>query len=358
MKAIWLAALLAAGWSARAFAQTAITHAALQAVTATGTTAYAGGHPFTLRGVLLNDPEEMLDTAWNPDAVATTNIGGQYQVFLQAAAAGDRGGTALWMGQNYEARRMVGESYSAAAWSNELARLKVAANGRAFRKGDLVEVTARNSMSYGGKRNVNEGHLTDTNMDFEIRLVKANAGLPQATPLTLADLVAADGRAIFDAARERGGERWQGERVRIDGLRLTDASGWGQTNWAQRICWATDGAGRSFRLRMPLADLAAAPATSEWFSAVGILNQESGSPVGTNQYELFVQEIRPALEIGRSPAGGVAVSFPADYEGYVLEYSDDGLGTWTNLDAMPRKVIVVEDGGTATNRAYRLRKID
>ena len=353
--------LLAAwlGWGGAAFAQSAITHTNLQSVTSTGTTAYAGGHPFTLRGVILNDPEEMLDTAWNPAAVATTNIGGQYQVFIQAAAATDRGGTALWMGQNYQARGMVGESYDEAAWSNELARLKVATNGRAFRKGDLVEVVARNSMSYGGKRNVNEGHLTDTNMDFEIRLVKANAGLPQATPLTLAELVAADGGAIFDAARERGGERWQGARVRIDGLRLTDAGGWGQANWAQRICWATDGAGRSFRLRMPLADLGAAPATSEWFSAVGILNQESGGPVGTNNYELFVQEVRrPEVEIGRSAGGGVAVSFPADYEGYALEYSDDGLETWAELDAMPRKVIVVEDAAAPTNRMYRLRKID
>ena len=196
MKKFWAAAIVALGWSAAASAQTLIAHAELQAVTATGTTAYAGGHPFLLRGVILNDPDEMLDMAYNPDAVAAGNVGGQYQVFLQSAAAGDQGGTTLWMGQNYQARGMLGEFYDEAAWSNELARLTVATNGRAFRKGDLVEVTARNSLSYGGKRNVNEAHLADPAYDFEVRLVKANVGLPQATPLTLPDLVNADGSGV------------------------------------------------------------------------------------------------------------------------------------------------------------------
>ena len=75
-------------------------------------------------------------------------------------------------------------------------------------------------------------------------------------------------------------------------------------------------------------------------------------------YELFVQEIGPALELGRSASGGVAASFSADYEGYVLEASDDGLETWSAVDATPVKVIWIEDDGASSNRVYRLRKVD
>ena len=355
MNKIWMAAMLAAGWSAGAGAQDLIPHRELQAVPATGTTAYAGAPSFRLRGIVLNDPEEMLDLAWNPNAVATTNIGGQYQIFIQSAATNDWGGTALWMGQNYQARGMLGEFYDAAGWSNELGRATVATNGRAFRKGDLVEVLARNSLSYGGKRNVNEAHVTDPDFDFDVSLVQANVGLPQATPLTLADLVATGTNQIFDAARGIGGERWQGERVRLDGIRLTTTNGWGQTNWGQRLCWAADAAGRGFPLRMPLKDLGAPLSTATYFSAVGILNQESGGPVGTNGYELFVQELQPEPELGRNVAGAVTLSFPADYEGYVVEYSDGGIGPWQELDATPRKTIVVEDPGASTSRFYRLK---
>lgn len=342
-----------------ASAQTSVvTHAQLQAVTTTGTTAFAGSHPFFLRGVVLNDPEEMLDMTYNSAAVATTNIGGQYQMFFQAVDADDRGGTALWMGQNYQARGMLGEYYEAAAWSNELARVMIATNGRCYRKGDLIEVLAHQSMPFGGKRNVNEGHLTDPEKDFDIALVKANAGLPQATALKLSDLVTTGTNQIFDWTRATGGERWQGTRVRLDGLRLVDTNGWGKTNWAQRVCMATDGAGRSFPLRMPLTDLGAPPSTATIFSAVGILNQESGTQVATNGYELFVQEIGPILSVGTNIVGSLAVSFSSDYEGYALEASDDGLETWSPVDITPVKVIVIEDDSDSPNRAYRLRKID
>jgi hypothetical protein len=344
------------GLAAAASAQAQVLHKELQAVTATGTTAWAGSHPFAMRGVILNDPEEMLDMAWNPDAVATTNLGGQYQIFIQSAEPGDFGGTALWMGQNYQARGMLGEYYDEAAWASELARLMIATNGRAFRKGDLVEVTARNSLTFGGKRNINEGHLADPDCDFDLTLVRANAGVPPPVPLRLADLVNADGSARFDATRATGGERWQGERVRLDGIRLADTNGWGKTLWGQRVCWAVDDTGRSFRLRMPLTDLGSAISTATYVSAVGILNQESGGPVGTNGYELFVQEIRPVeLEIGPGVSGGAAVRYSADYEGYVVEYSDDGLGTWATLDAMPKRMMVVDDEAASTSRVYRLK---
>ena len=350
MKAIGMAAILAMACGAAASAQTAVTHTNLQSVTSTGTSAWVESFPFAIRGVIVNDPEEMLDPAFNPDATSPST-GGQYQLFIQAFAAGDRGGTALYMSQ----RSYIGDHYDAATWASEMQRVMYDGNGRKFRKGDWVEVTARKALFYNGKRNINEAHRTLPENNFDVALVRPNTVLPQAEALALADLKNADDSAIFDATRATGGEHYQGLRVRIDGIRLATTNGWGRTNWSDRICTAADDTGRTLPLRMPLLDLGPAPETSTWFSATGILNQEGGN---TNGYELFVQEIGPTLDILSATANGVALGFAADYEGYVLEYSDDQLNTWTNLDATPTRVIVVEDASAPTNRAYRLRKVD
>ena len=349
----WMAGLLALG-AATAYGQTSVvTHWELQATTTTGTSAWVESFPFAIRGVIVNDPEEMLDYSYNPEATASNLMGGQFQVFFQGVGD-DRGGTALWMAQNYQAMGMSGQDYGS-EWTNEMRRVQYDANGRKFRKGDLIEVTARKALFRGGKRNINEAHRITASNDFDVVLVKANVGLPQAEAATLADLVNADGTQIFDATRATGGEHWQGMRVRLDGLRLTNTNGWGKTNWSDRVCTVTDDQGRFFPLRMPLTDLGEPLATTKVFSATGILNQENSN---TNGYELFVQEIGPELSIGQGAAGGVAVSFSSDYEGYVLQASDDGLESWQDVDVTPRMVVVVEDDGAATNRFYRLIKKD
>ncbi len=349
----WMAGLLALG-AATAYGQTSVvTHWELQATTTTGTSAWVESFPCAIRGVIVNDPEEMLDYSYNPEATASNLMGGQFQVFFQGVGD-DRGGTALWMAQNYQAMGMSGQDYGS-EWTNEMRRVQYDANGRKFRKGDLIEVTARKALFRGGKRNINEAHRITASNDFDVVLVKANVGLPQAEAATLADLVNADGTQIFDATRATGGEHWQGMRVRLDGIRLTNTNGWGKTNWADRICTVTDDQGRFFPLRMPLTDLGEPLATTKVFSATGILNQENSN---TNGYELFVQEIGPELSIGQGAAGGVAVSFSSDYEGYVLQASDDGLESWQDVDVTPRMVVVVEDDGAASNRTYRLIKKD
>ncbi len=360
----WLAmglALAACCAAASAQITTAVTHAWLQAVNEAGFATNSVSHPIVLRGVVLNDPEEMMDPTYDPDATSEIVKGGEFQIFIQGVG-GDRGGTALWMAQNYDAAApwKPGIKDYGAEWTNEMNRVRRDANGRLFRKGDLVAVTARMSLFYGGKWNINENHSTNSANDFDIALVQANAGLPPAEAVTLSDLVNADGTQIFDPARATGGEHWQGMRVRLDGIRLADTNGWGKANWDDRFCMATnDHLGRGLKLRFPRTDLGDPPATSTYFTAVGILNQESGSgTVGTNGYELFVQEIGPVLNLGRSASGGAAVSFSADYEGYVLEASDDGLQNWNAVDATPKKVLVIEDGGGATNRVYRLKKVD
>ena len=350
MKAIGMAAILAMACGAAASAQTAVTHTNLQSVTLTGTSAWVESFPFAIRGVIVNDPEEMLDPAFNPDATSPST-GGQYQLFIQAFAAGDRGGTALYMSQ----RSYIGDHYDAATWASEMHRVMYDGNGRKFRKGDWVEVTARKALDYSGKRNINESHRTTASNDFDVALVKANAGLPQAEAIRLSDLVRADNSQIFDPSRATGGEHWQGMRVRLDGLRLTSTNGWGQSAWSNRICTATDGSNRTFHLRMPRTDLGAPPSTATVFSATGILNQEDSY---TNGYELFVQELGPTLSVGTNIVGSLAVSFSADYEGYVLEASDDGLQNWNPVDVTPVKVIVIEDDSDSPTRAYRLRKVD
>lgn len=328
-------------------AQPIETHSRLQAVKSDGTSAWDGALPFTLRGVLLNNPEEFLDSTprfvpWNNGAGAG-QMGGQWQIFIQAAGPEDHGGTACWMGQNYGNLAWIrddSKSYTDAEWEAEIRRLsRDQLTNHRFRKGDLVEVTTRRSLFYGGKRNINEAHDKNPDADFSIRLVWADYGLPAPELITLADLVRPDDgdpttrEDIFDPTRQTGGERYQGVRVRINGLRLTDASGWGRTAWGERLCRVTDGAGRFFPVRTSLRAWGPPPAGE--FDAIGILNQESGSGTdGTYGYELFVQEIvvhdPPRLEIS-------VISWPAEAEGFQLEFTDAlPAAAWQPVPVVPQ----------------------
>ncbi|MGQ9661123.1 MAG: hypothetical protein ACUVWX_02155 [Kiritimatiellia bacterium] len=358
-----------------ATAQPLETHTNLQSVTATGTSAWQGSHPFKLRGVILNNPEEMLDSTWDAGAESGGRMGAQWQVFFQAVASGDRGGTACWMGQNYNSIGPwipPGNFYSEQEWSNEMYRVNHdPTTGHKFRKGDLVEVTARTSLFYGGKRNINESHRTTPSNDFSIVLLQAGYGLPEPEVIRLSDLVLPDDgnpstrEDIFDQSRQSGGECYQGMRVRIEEIQMTTnyfgTNGWGKTAWNDRRCTVTDGQGRYFTLRMPLTDLGLIP--SGWFSAVGILNQESGSGSdGTYGYELFVQEIGPSLRIVSSP-GKALVYWDGTYTNYVLEFTTDLNGTsgWQRVIAPPRKLIAIEEELDSVGepvRFYRLRKQD
>lgn len=361
LAALWLAGL--------ARAVDLETHARLQSVREDGTSAWTGSLPFTLRGVLLNNPEEFLDSTpqfvpWN-DGAGAGQMGGQWQIFLQAVDPEDRGGTACWMGQNYGNLgwiRDTTKSYTDAEWVAEIHRLsRDPATNHRFRKGDLIEVTARRSLFRGGKRNINEAHDKHPDADFTIRLVWADHGLPEPELVTLADLVRLDDgnpstrEDIFDPTRQTGGERYQGVRVRLNNLRLTDASGWGRVVWAERLCRVTDGAGRFFPIRTALGEWGPPPAGL--FDAIGILNQESGSGTdGTFGYELFVQEIvvhdPPTLEIS-------VIAWPASAPGFRLQFTDalDG-GTWQNVTRVPElrggRFLLKDPVNPAGNRFYRL----
>jgi len=352
------------------------THANLQAVTATGTSAWNGAFPIALRGVLLCDPEEMLDATpkflpWD-DGANAGGLGGEWQVTFQAVGPGDRGGTTCWMGQNYANRVPPHDdafSYSNPAWVAEISRLNYDPNtGRKFRAGDLIEVTAQQALFFGGKRNINEGHDVDPSANFDISLVASNYGLPTPEVITLADVVQPGGTsadpqswpAIFDPIRVTGGEHWQGLRVRINGLLLVTTDGWNPANlWDARKCTVTDGRGRFFTLRHPRYSLGAAPANT--FDAVGIFTQESGSGIqGTNGYELFVQQVIPQEAPTLAIAQTIAIRWPASGATYQLEYRTDlNLTNWFPVTNPP---VLIEGQHTvlappaSPQRFYQLRK--
>ena len=359
-----IVAVLAAGLCVRpAWAQTE-THTNLQSVTAMGASAWAGTHPFTIRGVILNNPEEMMDIAWDPQAESQNQMGAQYQIFIQTVAANDRGGTALWMGQNYSSLGPwipAGNFYSEVRWSNEMVRVNYDTNAaHHFRAGDLVEVTANQSLFYGGKRNVNEAHRTNALNDFSVSLVEAGRGLPDPEVIVLTNLVSDGTNQIFDATRQSGGEYYQGMRVRIEGIRLATnyfgTNGWSKTAWGDRRCTVTDGNNRYFTLRMPLTNLG--PAPRDWFSAVGIVNQESGSGTdGRFGYELFVQEIGPTVRFVMS-GGNILVYWSGTYTNYILECTTNltDSASWTNVVTAPVKWIAIEEEPADQPRYYRLRQ--
>lgn len=354
------------------------THANLQAVTATGASAWNSSFPFRIRGVLLCNPDEMLNSTpnflpWNGGA-NQYRMGGEWQVTFQAVDPGDRGGTTCWMGQNYGNQPWIHDSdlsYTNEAWVAEILRLNYDRSTlHPFRAGDLIEITVRQSLFYGGKWNINEGHDIDPAYNFDIRLVTANCGLPTPEVITLADVMQPGGDpanwqtwpANFDQTRATGAEHYQGMRVRLNNLALVTTNGWNPTNaWGTRLCTVTDGANRFFSLRHPRYSLGTAPTNQ--FDTIGIFSQESGSGTqGTNGYELFVQQVlphnpAPELAIGLN----VTISWPASTDTYQLEFRTNvNTGIWTPFtNAVP---VVINGMNTvilppsSPQRFYQLRK--
>lgn len=349
-----LAALVAGGFAR------AETFQDLEAVDANGLSTWSGPLPFTLTGVLLNDPDEMLDPTphfipWDSGAGAL-QLGGQWQVFIQAVSPEDRGGVECWMGQNYGNLPWLHSSalsYTDAAWSAEVARLSHdPATGRAFQKGDMVTVTANGSLFYGGMQNINEEHSTDPAYDFTLSLVSPNYGLPAPEAISLPSVIGTNlgptgHYDLFDATRATGGEHWQGMRVRINGLTLVTTNGWTtNADWTARSCMVTDGEDRQFPLVHPLYDLGPPPTSP--FDAIGIFLQESGSGVdGTFGYKLFVQEIAPSAHATLAIAligGKPVISWPGSLSNYQLQ-SCDALGA-TDWRAVANPPVVVNGQNT------------
>jgi len=353
------------------------THSGLQAVDASGLSTWKGTAPFSVVGVLLNDPEEFLDATpdfapWQGGA-NLFRLGGQWQIFVQSVDPLDKGGTAAWMGQNYGNLPFIHDSemsYSNDLWKAEIERIEHdARTGRRFRRGDLIRVNAARSLDFAGKRNINEAHELATEADFSVELVTPGYGLPEPETVTLADLVSVDDgkpsthEDIFDLSRARGGERWQSRRIRINNLKLVDGAGWGKVPYFERISVVTDGAGRFFRVRTPSPALHLGSAPSGTFDAIGILDQDSASGLdGTFGYELFVQEIvretGPRLSVRNVPSG-IVVSWVGSAAGFQLYEAATVAGPWTLASAVvetrdQQSTVTIPRDGQA--RFFQLRR--
>ena len=350
----------------------------LEAVDANGVSTWNGSFPIVLTGVLLTDPNEMLDATpdylpWNNGA-NIYNLGGQWQVFVQVVTNGDRGGVECWMAQDYGNLPWEphdgSDSYDNTTWSNEVYRVSHdPVTGYAFHKGDLVTITANGSLFYGGMQNINEEHDTDPAYNFTISLVATNFGLPAPEVISLSSVISTNLSPtghydIFDPTRATGGEHWQGMRVRINGLTLVTTNGWNtNSDWDSRYCTATDDEGRQFPLIHPLYDIG--PVPTNQFDATGVFLQESGSGTdGTFGYELFVQEIAPSdaaiLNIVVQ-GGSVVVSWPGTLVNYQLQSCDSlSNSNWTSMTNAPafvsgQNAIVLNS--PAPRKFFRLQRV-
>jgi hypothetical protein len=369
--ALLTVAALLAGGSARAK-----TLQNLEAVDTNGLSLWTPAFPLAVTGVILNDPGEMLDStpnflSWNSGA-NIFQLGGQWQIFVQAVLPGDRGGVECWMGQNYgnlPGLHSSAFSYDNATWSSEVTRVSHdPATARAFRKGDLVTVTANASLFHGGMQNINEEHSIDPAYDFTVSLVSSNYGLPAPEALSLSSLISTNLSPtghydIFDATRATGAEHWQGMRIRLNGLTLATTNGWNTNSpWSARFCTATDGEGRQFPVVHPLYDIGPAPTNT--FDAIGILLQESGSDSdGTFGYELFVQEVAPSATAALAIATKPVITWPGSLFNYQLQYTNTvgAPGLWqpaTNVPALLNgRWTVILDPADVQTRFYRLQRI-
>lgn len=99
---------------------------ALEAVNANGSRAFpTDSFPVRLRGILLNNPEDMLDSTAVLSNPGPFQLGAQWQVFVQTVGEDDFGGAAVFMGQWYENVPPFLDSYTPEAWQAEVSRVNV-----------------------------------------------------------------------------------------------------------------------------------------------------------------------------------------------------------------------------------------
>lgn len=309
-----------------------VPHSVFQAVHPDGTSAYTGGFPARLRGVVLNNHEDWLDP--RPDYTPQYTpwyLGGEWEIFVQAVHPDDFGGTACWIGQNYGNLPWIADpffSYTNNEWTQELHRLNypIQHPEPPLRSGDLVEIRARAGLPFAGKMNVNEQHNNDRDPntgqighdhDFDIVFLEREYGLPEPADITLSDLlrdVPNGHEFIWDPTRETGGEHYQSTLVMIKGVKLLDPNNWGPDNDLTLIDRTTRrlpihlGLNPSFQQTQP-------PTVT--CNVTGILNQESQTGMGG--YYLI------ALHAGSFVCGDANCDGVTDFEDinpFVLALSD------------------------------------
>jgi len=223
MKRAVCAVVLGGIWTAGLWADepVSVTHTQLQAVDATGMTTYTPNDRVVLKGIVLNNPADLLNPEPNETITARGNLGGQWQIFIQGEED-DHAGTAVFMAQLYNNVDLLKASYSNAEFITELTRLNTAR----FRPGDRVQVTGLH-MPFRGKNNINEQHHIEPEYDFIIEVVDKAVGLPRPEIVTLDQLKDDQDRFLFDPTRLSGCEYYQGRLVKLEGVRFEEPNLWG-----------------------------------------------------------------------------------------------------------------------------------
>ena len=255
-----------------------VTHQQLQAVDSDGVGTYAATDKVIVTGIVLNNPEEMLDPT-----SSTSGMGGQYQFYVQGEDD-DHAGTAVYMAQRYV--YMGGGYYTEEQWSSELSRMNHDPNtGYTFQMGDRVKITGW-YMFYKGKVNINEKHKSDSFYDVNVELVTPAVGLPHPETITL-DL-AKDGndQFIFDQTRATGCEYYQGRLVRVDDINIVNSENWA----ANATLTIADSTGRTFPLKLGIGDgFTRYPCPTGQISIIAIFDQEASSTtICQDGYRLWV----------------------------------------------------------------------
>jgi len=209
----------------------------------------------TFKGIVLNDPDAMLDTAF------------QWQLYVQALATSpapyDRGGVALYANAWYMPPVNTWPRYSTD-----------------FAPGDVVEVTGLLGF-YNGKTNLNERH----NPLDAFTITRIGSGPlpdPQVIPgianCSTFDTTDSDSDGLPD--RDTGGERWQGQWCRLEGVRLVvPAAGWGN---GLTVSITDDSGGTLDMLCGYLGTFDTAAAPTGRFNLTAIFDQEDAD--GTADY--------------------------------------------------------------------------
>jgi hypothetical protein len=212
-----------------------VTHQELQAVSANGEGTYGATDKVVVTGVILNNPEDILDPTPGPNA--------QWQIYVQGESD-DHAGTAVYMRQ-YGAP-VGGQNYSDEQWRAELYRVNHDPNtAYVFSAGDRVRVTGWYKF-YNGKVNINERHQVDPMFDFQIELVKPAAGWPQPEFITLDMVKDANDHFIFAPTRLTGCEHYQARLVRVDDVNVIDPDNWGPDG----TITVMDNTGRTFPVKL------------------------------------------------------------------------------------------------------------
>ncbi|MBN2020437.1 MAG: hypothetical protein JW749_09450 [Sedimentisphaerales bacterium] len=277
---MFAAAVIFAGSAAFAGEPTVaeVTHWQLQAVDADGIGTYDATDKVIVTGIVLNNPEEILDPT--PSSVA---MGGQWQIYIQGEGE-DHAGTAVFMGQNYSVAGGSG-NYTGEELLCELCRVNHDPNtGYTFAAGDRIRVTGWYKF-YKGKLNVNEKHQVEPEFDLDIELVKPAVGLPQPETITLDMVKNGSDQYIFDSTRLTGCEYYQARLVRVDDVNIINPENWVPDGTVT----IRDNTGRTFPVKLGIGDgIARYDCPTGQIDVIAIFDQECSSSPYTGGYRLWV----------------------------------------------------------------------